>query len=143
MARPPDRAQRAYADSNLLLALFAEAEHPSHAAATALFARVVRRELRLIVTPVVVAEVVWAARRTFGWSPAQAATVLRDALEADGLDVIERASVFAALDLQITEPQLDFVDAYLAAIARTLGPAVIASFDRDFDRVTGIERISR
>ena len=39
-------------------------------------------------------------------------------------------------------PRLDFADAYLAAVALEVGPAVVALLDADLDTVEGIVRIA-
>ncbi|MBX3029634.1 MAG: PIN domain-containing protein [Chloroflexi bacterium] len=141
MGRPPDVTPTAYADTNLLLAYLAGASHPFHAAAMAVMRRVDIGELRLIIEPLVVAETSWAARSALGRSAASVAPVLLGLIEADGLVVTDRAVIRRALEVQIERPALDFVDAWLVAKGLLVGPPVIVTFDRDLDRVPGIERL--
>lgn len=63
-------------------------------------------------------------------------------LDADGLVVLEAAVTRRALAVFGERTRLDFADAYLAAAALEIGPAAIASFDADFDALTGLRRIS-
>ena len=56
--------------------------------------------------------------------------------------IVEKDVLAAALDLYGRTERLDFGDAYLAARAELEGPPVVASFDRDFDRIEGIRRIA-
>lgn len=141
MGRPRLTARRAYADANIVLALLAGDAHPSHAASLRLWDAVEHGTLRLILTPVVVAEIAWAARSALGRSRADVSGILLDLIEVDGVEVVDRAVVRRALQLQVAAPRLDFADAYIAAQALEAGPAAVASFESDLDHVAGIERI--
>lgn len=136
------RIDVAYADTNLFVALFADANHPMHDRALNLFRRVAEGSLRLIVTPVVVAELVYVVGPVLGWRRTTVATRIAALLGADGLDVQEAPALHRALELYGSASRLDFVDAYLAGCALTAGPAAVASLDRDFDRVAGVHRLS-
>ena len=140
--RPPRRRpDLAYADTNLFVALLAGPEHPLHEPALGIFRRVADGELALLVTPIVVAELVYVARSLLGWARGASARRLGALLEADGLVLTERATLLRALELYGGRSKLDFADAYLAAMALEVGPAAIASFDRDLDGVDGVRRI--
>ena len=141
MARPRDVTIRAYADANVLVALLVGTRHRFHAAAARLFWRADRGEIRLIIAPIVLAETIWSARSALGQTQSQIASILLDVLSADGLEVVELPVMRRALELQVEHPRLDFADAYLAARGMVVGPPVVASFDRDLDRITGIERM--
>ena len=132
----------AYADTNVFVALFATDEHPLHARALRLFQRVAGGELRLVVTPLVIAELVYVAKAVLGWRRSTVAERLGAMLDADGLEVREMAAVARALALYGEVASLDFADAYVAGRALEEGPTVVASFDSDFDRVAGIRRVS-
>jgi predicted nucleic acid-binding protein len=138
-ASPPDSA---YADTNVFVALFAGPSHPLHDPALVVLRRVAEGALRLIVTPIVVAELVYVGRSLLGWSRRLTAERLGALLEADGLEVPEHAVLLSALRLYGERSRLDFADAYLAAAAMEVGPAAVASFDTDFDVLEGVRRIS-
>jgi len=126
----------------LFVALLAGATHPLHDPALSVFRRVAEGTLGLIVTPSVVAELVYVTRDVVGWSRTVIAERLASLLDADGLVVVEAAVVRRALALYGERTRLDFADAYLAAAALEIGPAAIASFDTDFDALPGLRRIS-
>lgn len=132
----------AYADTNLFVALLAGSAHPLHEPALGIFRRVADGGLALIVTPMVVAELVYVSRSRIGWTRRLTAQRLVDLLHADGLIVTEDAAIRRALELYGAQARLDFADAYLAAIALEVGPPVVASFDADIDSVEGIRRLS-
>ena len=126
----------------MFVALLAGPTHALHGPALGLFRRVAEGTLRLIVTPIVVAELVYVTRDVVGWSRTVIAERLGSLLDADGLVVMEAAVTRRALTLYGERTRLDFADAYLAAAALELGPAAVASFDADFDALTGLRRIS-
>ena len=126
----------------MFVALLAGATHPLHDPALSVFRRVAEGTLGLIVTPSVVAELVYVTRDVVGWSRTVIAERLASLLDADGLVVVEAAVVRRALALYGERTRLDFADAYLAAAALEIGPAAIASFDTDFDALPGLRRIS-
>ncbi len=140
--RGDSRPDLAYADTNLFVGLLAGPEHALHDSALGVFRRVADGALRLIVTPIVVAELVYVTRSLFAWTRRSTAERLGSLLEADGLAVIEATVIARAMQLYREQSRLDFADAYLAAIALELGPAAVTSFDTDLDSVTGIRRIS-
>ena len=107
-----------------------------------IFRRVAEGTLGLIVTPVVVAELVYVTRDVVGWSRTVTAARLASLLDADGLVLTEAAVTRRALALYGERPRLDLADAYLAAAALEVGPAAVASFDTDLDTVDGVRRIS-
>jgi predicted nucleic acid-binding protein len=91
----------------------------------------------------VVAELVYVCSARLGWSRTQVAEQLLSLLDADGLIVQDQELLEETLRLFAAHRRLDFADAYLAACALASGTVAIASFDRDFDVVPGIRRISR
>ena len=139
MGRPPQR--RAWADTNLFLAFLAGPSHVHHDRAVGLFAAVERGELTLVVTPVVVAEITWAAHRTLGWDRPTTARALAAMLAEPGLVVADRITLMRALALIDAHPRLDFTDAWIAASALGTSQARVVSFDRDLDGIEGLERV--
>lgn len=131
----------AYADANLCIALLAGPPHGAHEVAVEMFRRVAEGRLVLILTPVIVAEISYAARSLFGWGNRDIAQRLAAFLAADGLIVREGPNVMAALGM-VGERRIDFADAYLAAVALDPGPPLVASFDRDLDGIDGVTRLS-
>jgi predicted nucleic acid-binding protein len=124
------------------VALLVGPAHPLHDAALGLFRRVADGRLGLIVTPVVVAELVYVTRALLDWTRGATATHLSSLLDADGLIVTETTVVLRALQVYRERSKLDFADAYLVAAALEAGPAAVASFDSDFAAIEGLRRIS-
>jgi predicted nucleic acid-binding protein len=116
--------------------------HPLHGQALDMFRRVADGRLKLILTPVIVAELSYAAAAVLGWDRAETAARVATLLRADGLIVKERDVLVQALDLSGRHAPLDFADAYLAALALVDGPNAVASFDRDLDNIAGVQRLT-
>jgi predicted nucleic acid-binding protein len=131
-----------YADTNVFIALLAGPSHGLHERALGLFRRVAEGQLSLIVTPVIVAELVYSVKDVLRWSRSETAARLAAVLDADGLLVRDLSVVQSALHLYGQHPRLAFADAYLAAAASVTGPAIVVSFDRDFDVLEDLARIA-
>ena len=129
-------------DTNVFIALLAGPDHPAHDEALGVFRRVAGGELVLLVTPVIVAEIVYVVRRVLGWTRDATIEPLLALLTADGLVLSERRTLMRAMELYGQHSHLDFADAYLAAAALEIGPAVVASFDRDLDSIEGVRRLA-
>jgi predicted nucleic acid-binding protein len=136
------RPDLAWADTNLFVSLFADESHPLHVRALDLFRRVADGSLRLIVTPVVMAELVYVVESLFRWRRRTVAERLGELIASEGLDVRETDALERALELYGATARLDFADAYLAGCALMAGPSRVASLDRAFDRLAGVRRVS-
>jgi predicted nucleic acid-binding protein len=97
-------------------------------------------KISLLLTPLTVAEVVWVLESFYGQSKAKIAETMGQFLLCDGLEVEDMDLIIEALTLYQGK-NLDFADAFLAAIALRRGPQAIYSFDQDFNRIPGITRL--
>jgi predicted nucleic acid-binding protein len=139
---PRRQPESAYADANVFIALLVGPGHPLHEPSLSMFRRVAEGDLVLLVTPVIVAELVYVGQSLLGWTRRMATVRLGELLSADGLIVAEAPTIQRALLLYAERPKLDFADAYLAAAALEVGPQAVASFDRGLDAVEGVRRLS-
>ena len=96
-------------------------------------ARVDRGDLLLLVPVVVIAEVVWVLASQYGYSRGEIAIALQPLVSANGIRVEGDEAVSEALAL-MSEKNVDFADAYLAAVAAKRREPV-ATFDADFKRL--------
>ncbi len=120
-------------DANILLRLLT-GDTPEMAERTVRLAQKAERgEVALKLLPIVVAEVSWVLNSFYGYSRSEIAQVLIPLMTTEGLLVENVDRVIAALK-QMASVNVDFLDAYLAEIARKEGEAVV-SFDRDFRRL--------
>lgn len=127
-------------DANIVLRLLT-GDPPEMAEASArLFSSAEAGEVALHLSRFTVAEVVWTLERAFKIARADISRELLEFLSSPALFVDDRAMVLEALawygDLNVS-----FGDAMVAAEMARAGRRVMVSFDPDFDRIPGIERI--
>jgi predicted nucleic acid-binding protein len=131
--------KRAFVDANLILRYFTKEPPDMAEASLKTFSAAQDGQIRLIITPIIVAEVVWVLESFYGYSKEQIAVTIIQFLHSDGLEVIDLNILIQALSVY-HEKNIDFADALLAASALSRGPTRIYSFDRHFDRIPGITR---
>lgn len=120
-------------DANILLR-FLTREPPDLAQrAFRLIQKAESGEVTLRLSPIVVAEVVWVLSSFYKYSRVQIAEVLLPLVVAEGILLDDLEQVTAALE-RMANANVDFIDAYLAEIARQKGETIV-SFDRDFKRL--------
>jgi len=133
--------KRAFVDANVILRYLTRDPPEMAEAALRTFTAAQRGKVRLLLAPITVAEVVWVLESFYGYPKAQITQTLTQFLHADGLEVESLDLLTEALALY-HEQNLDFADALVATVARRKGPPVVYSFDRDFDRVAGVTRLT-
>lgn len=104
-----------------------------------IFRRASEGEVALRVPTVTVAEVVWVLGSYYRVSRGVIADRVRGLILSEGVEVDEEEVVLEAVRL-MEDANVSFVDAFIAASARSRGEAV-ATFDADFKRL-GVEVVS-
>lgn len=94
---------------------------------------------RLLVFDLVVAECVFVLESFYEWGRPQIADAMRSLVAMPGAELEDPGRIRLALGLY-ERWGIGFADACLAAIGLTSGAPVL-SFDRDLDRVPGLERV--
>lgn len=126
-------------DANVILR-FLTGDPPEMAAkALSLMRRAEGGEIRLRLSPIVLAEVVWVLRSFYRFPGDRIASVLVSLINTEGI-IADDADLLSAALTEMTVKNVDFIDAYLAEIARAAGEAV-CSFDEDFERLR-VERVN-
>ncbi|UBF29177.1 PIN domain-containing protein [Kovacikia minuta CCNUW1] len=122
-----------WVDANVLLRLITGDPPELAQRAARLAQRAERGEITLRLATIVVAEVVWVLSSFYGYSRTQIAEVMIPLVTAAGIVSDDIEQVIAALERMATA-NVDFIDAFLAEVARREGNSVV-SFDRDFRRL--------
>ena len=94
----------------------------------------------LVLTDVVLAETVYVLTSFYGRPRPEVATAARALLAMPTVAVGDLDLLLRSLELY-ESARLGYAEAYLAAAAELSGIELVASFDRDLDRVPTIERI--
>ena len=132
--------KKALIDSNVVLRYLTKDPPKMAEAALRTLADAQKGKISLILTSLTVAEVVWVLESFYGHSKAKIAETVGQFLFCDGLEVEDLELIIEALTLYQGK-NLDFADAFLAAIALRRGPQAVYSFDEHFDRIPGITRL--
>ncbi|MBI5880340.1 MAG: type II toxin-antitoxin system VapC family toxin [Chloroflexi bacterium] len=131
-----------FVDTNVFLR-FLTRDHPKRAeACLALFQKAQRNEVRLTTAEAIIAEVVYvlASKQLYNLTPEEIRARLYPLLSMPGLKLPYRRMYLRALDLYASQ-RLDFEDALAIAHMERLKIGEIISYDREFDRVAGLQRI--
>jgi predicted nucleic acid-binding protein len=131
--------ERAYVDANVIIRHLTRDVPDMADQALSLFASAERQEVRLIVTTVTLAEVVWTLASFYKLVRHNIAERLLLFVTADGVEMESQDEAILALSIY-RDRNVSFEDALLAARALLFGPVTIYSFDRHFDRIPGIQR---
>ena len=120
-------------DANVLLRLLTNDPPEMAQKAVKLAQKAEQGEINLKLLPIVVAEVIWVLNSFYKYSRSEITEVLIPLITAEGIEVENQLQVIAALEV-MTAQNVDFLDAYLAEVARSRGETVV-SFDRDFRKL--------
>jgi len=136
--RSSETPREAWVDANVILRLLTNEPESMADAAQRLVERAEAGEIVLKLSAVVVAEIVWVLGSFYKTPKAKIAETLTELIMADGFAADDRDLLVGAL-YSMADKNVDFVDAFLAALARSREDAV-ASFDDDFKRL-GVRHI--
>jgi predicted nucleic acid-binding protein len=126
-------------DTNVIVR-FLTGDHSTHSPRSRkLFARAAAGDVALVLTDLALAETAWVLESFYSLERAAIASALKGVVESTGIEVENKGILLGALR-NFAETDVNFVDAYHAAIAATKSIS-IASFDRDFDQFAGIKRV--
>jgi predicted nucleic acid-binding protein len=131
--------QQQVVDTNVLVRFLTGEPAEMAAKARRLVEQADNGEIILVVLPVIVAETFYTLESYYEMARKEVAAKLIEFLQSRGMECIELPRVLNALAL-CRDDQAHFSDAYLAASALELNSPV-ASFDRDFDKFKGVQRL--
>jgi predicted nucleic acid-binding protein len=126
----------AFLDTSVLIRHLTGDPPEMAARATAFLART--EELLLV--DLIVAEAVYVLESFYEVPPTRVAELVRSVVAFDPIRTLDQDLLLRSLEVY-EKHGIDYADAYLVASAETTGVPRIASFDRDIDRVTTINRI--
>ncbi len=133
-----------YLDANVLLRYLTRDDPAKAQACLDLLRRVEAGAEEVTTSEVILHEVLYvltSSRTGYGLSHVDAAARLRPILALRGLKLSRKRDCLRALDHYTTYPNLDFGDALAVAQMERQGIGEIYSYDRDFDRVSGVRRV--
>ena len=129
--------KRYWVDANVLLRFLTGEPEPMAERAAQLMRQAQQGEAHLILTPLVVAEVVWTLKSFYRRSYDEIVRVLVPLLSADGVETQDRELMIRALELTRGK-NVDFSDAVLALQAERQGETVCTFDESDFKRLPAV-----
>ena len=133
-----------FVDTNIIIR-FLTGDHPAQQAkAAALFESVEQEGLTIAAPDTVIADAVYvlSSPRLYNIPRHEIAALLIPLVRRPHFRVDNRRTVLAALALYgYARAKIDFGDAFIIASMQQAGTQTLYSFDVDFDKVPGIERI--
>ena len=135
LGRPASRLS-AFVDSNVLVRHLT-GDPPDQARRATEF---LRSGETLILVDLVVAEVVYVLESVYEVERLRVAELVRAVVGFPTVVVADEGLLLRALEIY-EEHRIHFAESYLAASAELSGVGVVASFDRDIDRVPTIRRL--
>jgi predicted nucleic acid-binding protein len=126
-----------WVDANVLVRFLTGEPEPMAERAARLMRQAERGEAHLILTPLVVAEVVWTLKSFYRRSYDEIVRVLVPLLSADGVETQDRELLIRALELTRSK-NVDFSDAVLALQAERQGETVCTFDESDFKRLPAV-----
>ena len=144
MSSPSPRTRRGVPliDTDVVVRLLTGDDLEKQARARDLFKRIEAGELTVFAPVTMVADCIYvlSSPSLYKLPRTEVVGLLLPILRLRGSRLQDRRTVLRALELY-AETSLDFGDAYIAASMERLGSRSVYSYDRDFDRVKGIQRL--
>ncbi len=134
--------KKVFIDANVVLRFITKDPPEMAEAALNIFKKAEAGEINLILIPLTVAEIVWVLESFYEYSKEKIAETLSEFFLCDGFEVEELDAIIDALNFY-KEKNLDFADAFLAAIAIKRGNPYIYSFDDHFKRIAEIRKLEQ
>ncbi len=125
-------------DANVVLRYLIRDDEKLFSLASRVMEMAERGEVRLHLSPLTVAELVWVLDSFYDYPRNQVADVVSSFVKAGGVAVEERDLIIKALE-DYSNLNVDFIDAYIAARAHAANWPVV-TFDRDHFKKLGVEQ---
>jgi len=129
-----------FVDTNLFIRYLTNDDPQKADKVEALLDQAAKGKIRLMTTEMVVAEVVWVLESYYGLKNTDIAPMVKAVLTTPGLEVLNARLVNEAADHYLAR-NVDFIDAYIAAVMRKHKITHIYSFNKK--HLSGIRGIVR
>ena len=133
-----------FLDTNVVLRFLTRDDEARAADCYRLFQRVQQGEEELLTCEAVVSEAAYvlsSSRLSYRLTHEEIRERLLPVLTLRGIRLPQKRVCLQALDIYAASPFLDFEDALAVAHMEQAGVTEIVSYDRDFDRVPGVQRV--
>jgi predicted nucleic-acid-binding protein len=128
-----------FVDTNIFLRFLLKDDRKKAARCKKLFEKTAKGKVQLFTSDLVIAEVVWTLESFYKFSKKEVSESVRRLLTLKNLGIPGTSLLIEALVIY-EEKNVDFIDAYNYILMLNGGLEQVASYDRDFDKLYGVER---
>lgn len=129
-------------DTNLLVRYLIDDEPQKAKSVDSLLSRANKGELKILISSVVIAELVWVLESFYKMKADQITELVEAILNTPGIDIQDKLIIKAALKLYSSK-EIDLIDAWIIEFAKAKGSKRIYTFDKKhFKDTREIEIIS-
>ena len=129
-----------FLDTNIILRHLLADHDAQSPRATQFLRRVESGDIRVVSSHIVIFEAVFTLQRTYRQSKAAISEAMLSLIDLPGIRMNGKPLLREALRIFV-DANVSFADAYHAALMIGQGMSEVVSFDKDFDRIAGIDRI--
>lgn len=130
-----------FIDTNLFLRYFTRDDEEKAQKVLTLLKRVEESKEKIITSPLVIFEVIFTLESFYNVPKQGIRKLMLPILNLKGLKIQDKGTYKKALDLYVRE-NISFTDAFNAAFLLQKGIKEIYSYDEDFDKIEGINRVT-
>jgi len=129
-----------FIDTNIIIRFLTDDVPEKADACEEVFKREARKDERVFITDLVVAEIVWALESVYGLSKKEIQDKVEKILNTPNLFCLHKDIILGALILY-AEKDIDFIDAYNALILKEKGIKELYSYDRHYEQIEWLTRL--
>ena len=129
-----------FLDTNIILRYLTCDDEDKATRCEHLFRRVSQGKEKIFTSTMVIAEVVWTLEKAYKVPKADIVLYVQKILNTPDLEIPEKNDLLSAIGLYELK-NVDFMDAYNAAVMEANNIATVYSYDRHFDQFPPIKRI--
>jgi len=130
-----------FVDTNLFIRYLTNDDKQKVDKVETLLDQAAKAKIQLVTTEMVVAEVVWVLESYYGLKNTHIAPMIKAMLTTPGLEVLNARLLNEATDHYLAQ-NVDFIDAYIAAVMRKHKITHIYSFNKKhLSRIKGVTRV--
>jgi predicted nucleic acid-binding protein len=131
----------AFLDTNILIHHLTGEDGAKAVRCRDLLQRAEQHQEELVTSDLVIAEVVWVLESRTALSRERIRDLVLSFVRIPGLRLRNKSAWARVFDLYC-DRRVDLIDAYNAVLMDRLGVGQVYSYDTDFDRIEGIERLN-
>ncbi len=129
-----------FIDTNIILRYLTKDDPVQFPRCRQLFKKAQDGEVLLITSTLVIAEIIWTLSSYYRVPKDQIIEKLSIIIGSDAVQILDKDLIAEALVLYARK-NVDYIDAYNAVLLKHLNLKEIYSYDRDFDKIDGIDRL--